>query len=130
MTRKRLKANALWIGMCAVTFGLFLAARPVVAQEELDVKIELDSYYPVPSHSHDHNMTVRALKSRTMEFILLSNPDDSHKVSLTRRQMSDLMDGTTVIILSDMDADGGDYKAHRHRATLTYTGAEEKRSGW
>ncbi len=121
--------KSVWIGIFALLMSLPLPALEVKAQEELQVKIAPASS-SVASHSHNHNITLEALKRGETEYMLQSKAEDSHTIKLTRVQRFDLLDGTTLIITTGKDEDGGDFKAHQHRVTITYEGREEEASGW
>lgn len=111
------------------TLSFALLASGVQAQQEVEVKIGPPSP-SVASHSHDHNITVGSIKRGKREYTLQSKSEDRHQINLTRTQRADLLDGTTVIIRSSKDENGGDLKEHQHRVTITYKGEEEESSGW
>jgi len=111
------------------TLSFALLASGVQAQEEVDIKIAAPSP-SVASHSHDHNITVGSIKRGKREYTLQSKSEDRHQINLTRTQRADLLDGTTVIIRSGKDENGGDLKEHQHRVTITYKGEEQESSGW
>jgi len=106
-----------------------LLASGVQAQQEMEVKIGPPSP-SVASHSHDHNITVGSLNRGKTEYTLRSKSQDRHKANLTAAQRGDLIDGTTVIIRTGKDGDGGDLKEHQHQLTITVKGEEQESSGW
>jgi len=124
-----MKQKTVLAGFFALLLSLPLIARGVYAQEEVEVKIA-PPLTSVGRHSHDHNITAQAVKRSKTEYMLQSKPEDSHKISPSRTQISDLLNGTTVIYLSSKDADSGDLKAHQHRVTITYKAEKEEASGW
>ncbi len=123
--------NHYGTGIWAVvfTFSFTLLVYGVHAQQEVVVKIGPPSP-SVASHSHDHNITVGSLKRGKTEYTLRSKSQDRHKINLTAAQRRDLLDGTTVIIRSSKDGEGGDLKEHQHKVTITVKGEERESSGW
>lgn len=117
------------IGVVVFTLSFTLLAFGVQAQEEVEVKIGAPSP-SVASHSHDHNISVSSIKRGKKEYTLRSKSQDRHKINPTATQMGDLLDGTTLIIRSTKDSNGGDLKAHQHQVTITVKGEEEESSGW
>ncbi len=102
---------------------------PGFAQEQLDIRIGSAS----PStdrHSHQHDITVDSLKQGKAEYQLKGSSEVSHRVVLTKQQLADILNGTTVIIQSDKSQDAGNVKAHQHRVTVTVKTEERERSGW
>ncbi|MFQ5902286.1 MAG: hypothetical protein ACE5JO_01205 [Candidatus Binatia bacterium] len=73
---------------------------------------------------------MESLKQGKTEYLLGSHPKDSHRITLTRQQVADLLDGTTIIVRSDKDKETGNTKAHRHRVTITLKSEEPESSGW
>ena len=116
------------LAMVALFLGLLLTAGGTYAQEELEVTISPDP--SVAAHTHEHDITVRAIQRGTTEFTLKGKAADSHSVTFTRNQRSDLLDGTALIVDSGSDSDDGDYKAHKHRVRIIYKGVERESSGW
>ena len=121
--------KSVWIGIFALLLSLPLPALEVEAQEELQVKIA-PAPPSVASHSHNHNITLEALKRGETEYRLQSKAEDSHTIKPTKVQRLDLLDGTTLILTTGKDEDGGNFKTHQHRVTITYKGREEEDSGW
>lgn len=125
-----MKQRTLWTGFFALAMAIFLLlGRGTQAQEELQIKIA-PHRSSAASHAHDNNITVQALKRGKTEYRLQGKTEDQHTISLTRIQRADVVEGTTVIILSGKDGDSGDLKAHQHRVTITYKPEEEEPSGW
>ncbi len=116
------------IAIVGFTLSFTLLALGVPAPQEVEVKIGAPSP-SVASHSHDHNITVGSINRGKKEYTLRSMSQDRHKINTTAAQRGDLEDGTTVIIRSSKDGDGGDLREHQHRVTITVKG-EEKDSGW
>lgn len=117
------------LGITLLTLSLTLLAYGVQAQQEIEVKVGEPSS-SVASHTHDHNITVRSVTSGKTEYTLRGKSQDRHKIELTPAQISDLRDGTTVILISTKDAAGGDQKEHQHQVTITLKGEEKESSGW
>lgn len=125
------KPRMIFMFASALIFGasLGLLPRGAQAQQELEVKVGPASS-SVADHSHEHDITVESLKRGKTHYLLGSNPEDSHRITLTRQQVTDLLDGTTIIVRSDKDKETGDAKAHRHRVTITLKTEEAESSGW
>ncbi len=117
------------IGVIVFTLSFTLFVYGVQAQQEVEVKIDAPSP-SVASHSHDHNITMGSLIRGKTENTLRSKSQDRHKINLTAAQRRDLLDGTTVIIRSSKDGEGGDLKEHQHQVTITVKGEERESSGW
>jgi hypothetical protein len=127
-----MKPKSKWRGsfflvpIVAVSLALFVA---VYADEELEV--EIGAAAPsVGDHSHPHDITVDSLKQGKMEYLLKGGSEGSHRVVLTKRQVADLLNGTTAIIQSEKSQDSGKIKSHQHRVTITVKTRERERSGW
>lgn len=116
------------IMILAIMLSIPLMARGVQAQENLQVKIAPASP-AVAKHSHSHDITEDKLTGGTTTYVLGSHPDDNHSITLTSQQLADIREGTTVIVLTGKDKDGGKFKAHQHRVSITLK-AEEAESGW
>ena len=116
------------IGVVVFASSFTLLAYGVQAQQEVEIKIGAPSP-SVASHSHNHNITVGSINRGKKAYTLRSKSQDRHKINLTATQRGDLRDGTTVIIRSSKDGNGGDLKEHQHRVTITVKGEEES-SGW
>jgi len=116
-------------GVVVFALSFTLLAYGVQAQQEVEVKIGAPSP-SVASHSHDDNITVGSINRGKKKYTLRSKSQDRHKVNLTAAQRADLLDGTTVIIRSSKDGDGGDLKEHQHQVTITVKGEERESSGW
>lgn len=116
------------IVILALVLSFTLVARGVQAQENLEVKIA-PATPAVARHSHSHDITEDALSQGSREFVIGSHPTESHRITLTRQQLADILEGTTVIVRSSKDEDGGKLKAHQHRVSITLT-VEEAGSGW
>ncbi len=124
-----MKPNAKSILMLGIVLSLLLLVRGVQAEGELNV--EIDPPTPsVASHSHSNDITEESLKEGKTKYMLTSDPEDSHRTTLTKQQVSDILDGTTIIIRSSMDKDGGKLKAHQHGLGITFTAEEPESSGW
>jgi len=117
------------IAIFVFTLSFTLLALGVQAQQEVAVKIDASSP-SVASHSHDHNITVGSIKRGKKEYTLRGMSRDRHKINPTSAQRVDLMDGTTLIIRSTKDSNGGDLKEHQHQVTITVQGEEKESSGW
>ena len=117
------------IGVVVFILCFTLLAFGVQAQQEVEVKIGAPSP-SVASHSHDHNITVGSIKRGKKEYTLRSKSQDRHKINPTAAQRGDLLDGTTLIIRSTQDSNGGDLKEHQHQVTITVKGEERESSGW
>lgn len=125
------KPRMVFILVFALILGgsLGLLPRGAQAQQELEVKVGP----PLSSgadHSHEHDITVESLKRGKTQYLLGSNPENSHRITLTRQQMADTLDGTTIIVQSGKDKETGNTKAHRHRVTITLKTEEPESSGW
>ena len=112
----------------ALAVSLLLYAPPVWAQQELEVKI--GSPASGARHSHDHDITTEALKQGKASFTLKSSPQESHRINLTRKQVTDLLDGTTIIVNSSDGESNEGGKKHQHRVTLTVKSQEAESAGW
>ena len=108
------------------SLGFFLSAAR--AQENLEVKIGPSSP-SVAEHSHEHDITGQSLKQGNIQYELGSKPKDSHRITLTREQLADIVEGTTIIVESDKDQEAGTIKVHQHRVTFTLK-VEPPDSGW
>ena len=108
------------------SLGLLLPAAE--AQENLEVKIGPSSP-SVAEHSHEHDVTDQALKQGKTQYQLGSKPEDSHRITLTREQLANVVEGTTIIVESDKDQEAGNIKTHQHRVTVTLK-VEPPDSGW
>ncbi|MEE9549525.1 MAG: hypothetical protein V3W08_03895 [Candidatus Binatia bacterium] len=122
--RQTLKAIIISVSILSIP----LLARGVQAQEYPDVNIA-PATPAVARHLHSHDITEDALSQGSTEYVIGSHPADSHRITLTRQQLEDILEGTTVIVRSSKDEDGGKLKAHQHRMsiTLNVVGAG---SGW
>lgn len=100
-----------------------------LAQEKLEVKIG-DASPAVERHSHKLDITADSLKQGKMEYLLGSSSKANHRVTLTKQQVADIRNGTTIIVESDKSQDAGDIKAHQHKVTITLKAEKEERSGW
>ena len=116
-------------GLVVFALSFTLLVYGVHAQQEVEVKVGAPSP-SVASHSHDHNITVGRINRGKKEYTLRSKSQDRHKFNLTAAQRTGLLDGTTVIIRSNKDGDGGDLKEHQHQLTITVKGEERESSGW
>ncbi len=116
-------------GVVVFTLSFTLLVYGVQAQQEVEVKIGAPSP-SMASHSHDRNITVGSINRGKKEYTLQSKSQDRHEINLTAAQRRDLLDGTTVIIRSRKDRDGGDLKEHQHQVTITVKGEERESSGW
>ena len=98
-----------------------------------EVKVQLSpASIPGMEHKHTHNMTPAALKKGTLEFRIGGGAEDVHRVKLSKAQLQNLTNGTTVIVDTGLDASGA-LPAHIHRLTITTINmAPEKQesSGW
>jgi len=108
------------------SLGFFLSAAR--AQQNLEVKIGPSSP-SVAEHSHEHDVTDQALKQGKTQYLLGSKPEDSHRIALTREQLANVVEGTTIIVESDKDQEAGMIKVHQHRVTITLQ-VEPPDSGW
>ncbi len=115
------------IMILAIVLSIPLLARGVQAQENLQVKIAPASP-AVAKHSHSHDFTEDDLTGGTTTYVLGSHPDDSHSITLTSGQLADITEGTTVIVRTGKDKDGGKFKSHQHRVSITLE--VEAESGW
>ena len=115
------------IMILAIVSSIPLLARGVQAQENLEVKIAPASP-GVAKHSHSHDITEDDLTGGTTTYVLGSHPDDSHDITLTRQQLADIGEGTTIIVRTGKDKDGGKFKSHQHRVSITLE--VEAESGW
>ncbi len=115
------------IMILAIVLSIPLLARGVQAQEKLQVKIAPASP-AVAKHSHSHDFTEDDLTGGTTTYVLGSHPDDRHSITLTSEQLADIADGTTVIVRTGKDKDGGKFKSHQHRVSITLE--VEAESGW
>ena len=111
----------------AFALSIPLLARGVQAQENLEVKIAPASP-AVAKHSHSHDITEDDLTGGTTAYVLGSHPYDSHSITLTSQQLADIREGTTVIVRTAKDKDGGKFKSHQHRVSITLE--VEAESGW
>jgi hypothetical protein len=105
-----------------------LLARGVQAQEKLQVKVA-GATPAVASHSHSHDITENALRGGSTEYTIGSDPKDSHRITLNSQQLADIREGTTVIVRTSKDEDGGKIKAHQHRVGINLK-VEEAEAGW
>ena len=105
-----------------------LLSDGVQAQDKLTVKVA-GATPAVASHSHSHDITEDALKDGAKEYVIGSDSADSHRITLNSEQLLDISEGTTVIVRSSKDEDGGKVKAHQHRVSITLN-VEEADSGW
>ena len=115
------------IMILAIVLSIPLLARGVQAQENLQVKIAPASP-AVAKHSHSHDITADDLTGRTTTYVIGSHPDDRHSITLTSGQLADIAEGTTVIVRTAKDKDGGKFKSHQHRVSITLE--VEAESGW
>ncbi len=125
------KPRMILMFVAALIFGGSLALLPRGAQAQQELEVEIGAASPSGSeHSHKHDITVEDLKQGKTRSLLGSNPEDSHHIPLTRQQVADILDGTTIIVRSGKDKEAGDTKAHQHRVTITLTTEEPESSGW
>lgn len=123
-----------WKKVMVFSFVLIFAGSlgfilPGLAQEELEVKIG-DAAPSVVRHAHEHDITIKALKRGKTEYLAGSGSQNSHRVTLTKQQIADILNGTTVIVQTDNSGGIGSIQAHRHKVTVTLKIEKEERSGW
>lgn len=102
-----------------------------VQAQEVRVKVSPASI-PGMEHKHTHNLAAAALKSGTTEFRIGGAPDDIHILRLSKAQLQSLLNGTTLIVDTELDASGG-LPAHIHRLTITAidtSPGQQENSGW
>lgn len=126
--RAKLRRPVPFLLTLALAVSLLLF-RPGFSQEELHIQVGSASP-SVGNHSHAHDVTVDALKKGTAEYLLKGSSEGSHRVVLTKQQIADLLNGTTVIVQSEKSDESGKIRAHQHRVTLTVKAEERERSGW
>ena len=117
-----------------ILLAIVLLALPLTASQaraEDKLKVEIAPAAPsVGKHAHDHDIKIDALKKDKTGYLLQSAAEDSHRISLTRKQVANILDGTTIIVRTEGDGDGGIFKAHRHRVSITFQAEEQESSGW
>ena len=126
-----MKPRLKWLSLFALLIvGSLTPLLPGFAQDELEVAVGSAS----PSagrHSHAHDVTLEALRNGKTQYVLKGSSEGSHRIVLTQGQVSDLLNGTTVIIQSEKNDEADNkMKAHQHRVTLTVKTEERERSGW
>lgn len=127
-----MKPRPKWLSLLAPALliaGSLALLLPGFAQEQLEVAIGGASP-SVGRHSHAHDITLEALRAGKTEYLLKGGSEGSHKITLNKQQVSDLLNGTTIIVQSEKNDETGKMKAHQHRVTLTVKTEERERSGW
>jgi hypothetical protein len=110
---------------------LLLCVFSTLQAQEVKVRVSPASI-PGMEHEHTHNIAPAALKSGATEFHIGGNPEDIHDIKLSKTQVQNLLNGTTVIVDTELDAPGG-LSAHVHRLTITtikVAPQQQESSGW
>jgi len=114
------------------SIGLFLVCL-LGAGYAQEVKVQVSpASIPGMEHKHTHNLAPAALKAGTTEFRIGGAPEDTHSIKLSKAQLQDLLNGTTVIVDTEVDPNAG-LPGHVHRLTITtikMASQQQETSGW
>ena len=99
-----MKTKIYQIDTILVAFIMFavighLSVTQSFAAEELKVSIGSSTW--LAKEAYSHNITSQSLKSGQTDFVISSSAKDSYQVSLSEKQIEDILAGSTVVVTTE-----------------------------